>query len=58
MAIAARVTVSMFAETIGRLRLSRRENRDVEIDGRRVATLDNAVVRREEEVVERAAANE
>ena len=57
-AIGARVTVSMLAETIGRFSVMRREQRAGQVDGGRIAPLEDAALRREEEVVERAAAHE
>ena len=54
----ARVTVSMLAETIGRLSVRCCEKRRREIDRGRIAALEDAVLRREEEIVERAAAHE
>ncbi len=57
-AIGARVTVSMLAETIGRRSVMCSDKRDVEIDRRGVAPLDDAELRREEKIVERAAVNQ
>ena len=57
-AIGARVTVSMLAETIGRFSVMRRDSRHGQVDGRRVAAGQDAALRREDEVVERAAAHQ
>ena len=57
-AISARVTVSMLAETIGRFSVRCSRKRHGQIDGGRVAPLEDAVLRREEEVVERGAADD
>ena len=57
-AIAARVIVSMLAETSGRLSVRCSVNRAVRsIDGR-IAARDDAELRREQKVVERAASNQ
>ena len=56
-AIGARVTVSMLAETSGRLSVMCSREAARQIDGGRVAPLDHAVLRPQQEVVERAAAD-
>ena len=57
-AISDRVTVSMLAETIGRFSVRPVEKRRRQIDGGRIAPLEDAVLRVEQEVVEGRAANE
>ena len=57
-AISARVIVSMLAETIGRRSRSRCGELTGQIDRGRIAPLDDAVLRGEEKVVERAAADQ
>ena len=57
-AIGARVTVSMLADTIGRFEPDAARETARQVDGGRIAPLQHAVLRREDEVVERAAADQ
>ena len=57
MAIGARVTVSMLAETIGRFERQSARQPAREVDRRRIAADHHAALRGEDEVVERAAAD-
>ena len=57
-AIGARVTVSMLADTTGRLIVSRRRQAGAQVNRGGVAALDQAELRRQQDVVERTAVNE
>ena len=57
-AIAARVIVSMLADTIGRLSVRCSENARAEIDRGRIAARHHAELRRQQKVVEGATADE
>ena len=57
-AIAARVTVSMLAETSGRRSAIPVENRPLKINLPGVAPIEDAVLRAQQEVVERPAVDE
>ena len=58
MAMGARVTVSIFADTIGRFSVMRCEKGGGQVDGGRIPPLEHAVLRAQEEVVERAASHQ